>query len=137
MSAAVGILAVVVILGVFRILPRHYQSVGVLDKSSASSMQFIGGGSWIGPWWFWGCTWPFVRLEIRSDGFRMGSSFWLARAIVPTSEVRWSDLKEVKEVRAGSSIRMRITGKGKEQTLFFSSFTRSMVHSAFEALQHD
>jgi hypothetical protein len=51
-----------------------------------------GGASW---GLLWAATWPLVQLKVFSWGIRIGPRFRLLRALVPCSDLQWSDIRSV------------------------------------------
>ena len=95
--------------------------------SEAPSSRFIGGMRWGGGSTFGigNATAPLVRLDLFDWGIRLGPSVSLLRSIVPTWEVRYSELQGAELVQgpvfASKAIRFRSIDAGGPMVFWTST----------------
>ena len=78
----------------FLLYLRRIGNLRVDDSARIATPEFtfIGGATWLMSWWPLGATWPFAKLEVFSWGLRIGPSARWVAWLLPTTEVRWSDI---------------------------------------------
>jgi hypothetical protein len=90
-SAGLFIVFIAIRRGTFRVEPRSHEGEAV---NSA-----VGGGTWFSMWCPWGATWPLVRLDQFAWGVRIGPNLPLMAWVLPTTDMRWSDILGVRRTK--------------------------------------
>lgn len=104
--ATLGAVTAVVI---FLVIPRRRSNAAVHEGQIPESptLNVVGGAAWSGGASPIGATWPLVRLAVFSWGIRIGPSVRGIVWLIPTTELRWSDIEKVEVIRSGVRFRRR------------------------------
>jgi hypothetical protein len=98
-GSAVGVIALVGgILTAFFLLRTLATNKEPSVAVAAPAATITGQGSWFGKWWLvsmHGPGWCPVRLDLFDAGVRIGPSAKCWAWFVPTTDLRWSDIKFV------------------------------------------
>jgi len=73
---------------------------GQADPGERATLSIIGGGTWFTMWWPISATWPLVRLDLFSWGVRIGPNLPAVAWLLPTTNLRWSEILVVRRTRA-------------------------------------
>jgi len=94
-----------------------------LESGGGPRRSFIGGMNWGGFINYWNITTPFARLEIFSNGIRVGPSFRMFRPMLPLWEARFDELQSVVLLQAifGQGVRFRTNDDDKWIIFWYQS----------------
>jgi hypothetical protein len=130
LSVSGAVVAFILLLGI----PRRAATSRIAEVPSDEepAQSFVGGGRWFGPgFWPVSATWPLVRLDEFGWGIRVGPNFrWIAW-VVPTTELRWSEIVVARRLRSG--IRFILRSDPRRRV----SFGPSIDHRLITVLQQN
>ena len=130
LSVSGAVVAFILLLGIPRTAATFRIAEVPSDEEPAQS--FVGGGRWFGPGFWPVCaTWPLTRLEQFGWGIRVGPNFRWIGWVVPTTELRWSEILVARRVRTG--IRFNLRSDPRRRV----SFGPSIDHRLITVLRHN